>query len=72
MGVGFHSLNGTGYYGNLGKYISHGCIRMKHEDAKKLFKDCPLGTLVLATKGYSSRIVAFAPKDFKNNEEYRR
>ena len=71
MGVGFHSLNGTGYYGNLGKIpSSHGCIRMKHEDAKKLFKDCPLGTLVLATKGYSSRIVAFAPKDFKNNEEY--
>ena len=71
MGVGFHSLDGTGYYGNLGRIpSSHGCIRMRHEDAKKIFKDCPLGTLVLADRGYTARIVAFAPKDFKNKDEY--
>jgi hypothetical protein len=71
MGIGFHSLNGTGYYGNLGvRPSSHGCIRMRHEDVKKLFKDCPLGTFVIAHRGYSARTVGFAPKDFVNPEEY--
>lgn len=71
QGIGFHSIDGTGYYGHLGvRPSSHGCIRMKHEDAKKLFKDCDYGTLVLATKGYSARAVAFAPEDFKNEKEY--
>ena len=71
QGIGFHSIDGTGYYGHLGvRPSSHGCIRMKHEDAKKLFGDCPLGTLVLATKGYSGRTVAFAPENFRNTKEY--
>ena len=71
QGIGFHSIDGTGYYAHLGvRPSSHGCIRMKHGDAEKLFKDSPLGTLVLATKGYSARIIAFAPKDFENNREY--
>jgi len=71
MGIGFHSLDGTGYYGNLGRApSSHGCIRMRHEDAAKIFKDCPLGTLVLAHRGKSIRTVGFAPKDYKNEIEY--
>jgi hypothetical protein len=71
QGIGFHSLNGTGYYGNLGKApSSHGCIRMRHEDALKLFNDCPIGTLVLAHKGHSSRYVGFAPEGYKNEQEY--
>ncbi|MBK8550995.1 MAG: L,D-transpeptidase [Ignavibacteria bacterium] len=71
QGIGFHSIDGTGYYAHLGvRPSSHGCIRMKHDDAKKLFGECPLGTLVLATKGYSARTVAFAPEDFKNEREY--
>ncbi|MBL7127755.1 MAG: L,D-transpeptidase [Ignavibacteria bacterium] len=71
QGIGFHSLAGTGYYGSLGvRPVSHGCIRMKHEDARKLFNDCPMGTLVLAHNGYSSRTVGFAPKDFKNEKDY--
>jgi hypothetical protein len=71
QGIGFHSLNGTGYYGNLGvRPSSHGCIRMRHEDVKKLFKDCPLGTIVLAHRGYTARTIGFAPKDFQNKEEY--
>jgi hypothetical protein len=71
QGIGFHSLNGTGYYGALGKVpSSHGCIRMRHEDAKKLFNDCPLGTLVLAHNGNTSRVVGFAPPDFKNDSDY--
>ncbi len=71
QGIGFHSLNGTGYYGSLGKApSSHGCIRMRHQDAQKLFNECPLGTLVLAHKGHSSRYVGFAPEGFKNEQEY--
>lgn len=71
QGIGFHSLAGTGYYGNLGVApSSHGCIRMRHEDVKKLFKDCPLGTIVIAHRGYSARTVGFAPKDYKDSLEY--
>ncbi|MCB0727007.1 MAG: L,D-transpeptidase [Ignavibacteriae bacterium] len=71
QGIGFHSIDGTGYYVHLGvRPSSHGCIRMKHEDAKKLFADCPKGTLVLALKNYSARTVAFAPQGFKNEREY--
>jgi hypothetical protein len=71
QGIGFHSLAGTGYYGNLGvRPSSHGCIRMRHEDVKKLFKDCSLGTIVIAHRGYSARTVGFAPSDYKNPEEY--
>ncbi len=71
QGVGFHSMNGTGYYAALGKYpSSHGCIRMRHEDAKKIFKDSPLGTIVLAHNGYTARTVGFAPKDYEPPVEY--
>lgn len=71
QGNGFHSLNGTGYYAALGKYpSSHGCIRMSHEDVKKLFDDSPLGTIVLAHNGYTARTVGFAPKDYVPEREY--
>jgi hypothetical protein len=71
MGIGFHALDGTGYYGSLGvRPVSHGCIRMRHEDVKKIFNECPLGTIVLAHRGYSARTVSFAPKDFVNKTEY--
>jgi hypothetical protein len=70
QGIGFHSLNGTGYYGNLGvRPSSHGCIRMRHEDVKKVFGDSPLGTLVLAHRGYTARTVSFAPDGYENPEE---
>ena len=69
QGIGFHSLNGTGYYGNLGvRPSSHGCIRMRHEDVKKVFRECPLGTLVLANRGYTARVVGFAPKGYESKD----
>lgn len=69
QGIGFHSLNGTGYYGNLGvRPSSHGCIRMRHDEVKKVFNDCPLGTLVLAHKGYTARTVGFAPQGYVNKD----
>lgn len=71
MGVGFHGLPGTGYYVHLGiRPSSHGCVRMRNEDVKALFKQCSIGTLVLAHKGHTNRIVAFTPADFKNDAEY--
>jgi hypothetical protein len=71
QGIGFHSIDGTGYYSHLGvRPSSHGCIRMKHKDAEKLFEDCPLGTLVLVSKGRSARTIAFAPREFKNEVDY--
>lgn len=73
QGIGFHSIDGTKYYAHLGvRPSSHGCIRMKHEDAKKLFKDSDKGTLVLASNGVSARTVAFAPQGFENAREYTR
>ncbi|HJY64531.1 MAG TPA: L,D-transpeptidase [Ignavibacteria bacterium] len=71
MGIGFHGLQGTGYYGNLGvRPSSHGCIRMRNEDVKVLFKQCDIGTLVLSHKGYSARTVAFAPEGFQKDTGY--
>ncbi len=71
MGIGFHGLGGTGYYGHLGvRPSSHGCIRMRTADAKVLFNECEIGTLVLSHRGLSARVVAFAPEGFKNDREY--
>ena len=71
MGIGFHGLPGTGYYGNLGvRPSSHGCIRMRNEDVRVLFGLCKIGTLVLSHKGHSARTVSFAPEGFVNESEY--
>lgn len=71
MGIGFHGLAGTGYYSNLGvRPSSHGCIRMRNDDVKQLFKECKIGTLVLAHYGKSARVIAFAPEDFTNDRAY--
>lgn len=71
MGIGFHGLAGTGYHGNLGiRPSSHGCIRMRTADAKELFNECEIGTIVLSHRGQSARVVSFAPEGFKNEREY--
>ncbi len=71
MGIGFHGLAGTGYYGNLGvRPSSHGCIRMRTEDAKVLFGETEIGTLVLVHRGETARVVAFAPEGFHNKGNY--
>uniref|UniRef100_A0A7C4LZX7 Murein L,D-transpeptidase n=1 Tax=candidate division CPR3 bacterium TaxID=2268181 RepID=A0A7C4LZX7_UNCC3 len=36
--IGLHALSGTAYEGRLGSPASHGCIRLSHSDAKKLFE----------------------------------
>ena len=64
FGIGFHSLEGTRYYWNLGKRASsHGCVRLSTEDAKLLFSTVPLGTPVFVHKGSFARVAAFCPSD---------
>lgn len=71
MGIGFHGLPGSGYYGFLGKQpSSHGCIRMRNEDVRELFKETEIGTIVLAHRGNTNRVVAFAPDGFVNDADY--
>ena len=43
---------------------------MRHEDVSVLFKECDIGTLVLAHRGKTARVVAFSPEGFKNDAEY--
>lgn len=63
-GIGFHSLEGRGYYRHLGvRPSSHGCVRLAEVDAKKLFETVELGTPVYVHDGSAARIVSFLPDD---------
>src|SRR5579883_2203238 len=45
--IGFHGLDGKGYYRFLGKRpSSHGCVRLAKENAEWMFDNIPLGTPV--------------------------
>lgn len=71
MGIGFHGLAGTGYYANLGiRPSSHGCIRMRNDDAKVLFKECDIGTIVLVHFGNTARVIAFTPEGYTDTNHY--
>ncbi len=59
--IGFHGLDGSGYYWNLGtRPSSHGCVRIAREDGKILFKSVEKGTPVLVFKNQPARVLAFA------------
>jgi hypothetical protein len=59
-GVGFHGLDGTGYYGNLGvRPSSHGCIRMAREAIKTMYGLVHPGALIMVHSGDPARVVAF-------------
>lgn len=71
QGIGFHSINGTGYYAHLGvRPSSKGCVRLKHDHARDLFNATEMGTLVLAHSRNNKRTVAFAPKEFENHKQF--
>jgi hypothetical protein len=60
-GIGFHALEGNGYYRYLGKKkSSHGCVRVSREDAKELYKKITVGTPVLVHSGNNAVVVGFA------------
>jgi hypothetical protein len=59
-GVGFHGLDGNGYYGYLGKRpSSHGCVRMAREEISDMYALVHPGALILVHYGYPARTIAF-------------
>lgn len=70
-GIGFHSLQGNGYYKYLGvKKSSHGCLRVSREDAQNLFDKIQYGTPVLVHKSNSAVFVGFADRQDKDLKYY--
>lgn len=60
-GIGFHALNGTGYYKYLGKKnVSHGCIRVSREDGEELFNILEKGTPIVVSNGNQAIEIAFS------------
>lgn len=65
-GIGFHALQGNGYYQYLGvKRSSHGCLRISREDAQNLYNKIKYGTPVLVHKDNSALYIGFADKNDK-------
>lgn len=59
-GVGFHGLDGSGYYGYLGvRPSSHGCVRMSREEIAEMYKLVHPGALIMVHYGTPARVVAF-------------
>jgi hypothetical protein len=65
-GIGFHALQGSGYYRFLGKKrSSHGCIRISRESANEIFQSVEKGTPVLVHSGNNAVSIGFANR-FEN------
>ncbi len=59
-GVGFHGLDGSGYYGYLGKRpSSHGCIRMAREEIREMYDMIHVGAPIIVQGGETARVIAF-------------
>ncbi len=67
-GVGFHGLDGSGYYGYLGvRPSSHGCVRMSREEIAEMYKLVHSGALIAVHDGDPARVIAFCdPADTVN------
>ncbi|MCL6446077.1 MAG: peptidoglycan-binding protein [Alicyclobacillus sp.] len=46
---GGYAIHGTNDPASIGKSVSHGCVRMRNEDATALYNTVPIGTLVTIT-----------------------
>jgi len=44
---GTYGIHGTNRPESIGKFASHGCLRMRNQDIEKLYKQIPKNTLVL-------------------------
>lgn len=70
--IGFHGLDGNGYYRTLGvRPSSHGCVRMGREDIKKLYKEVRTGTPVIVHSWRPARVLAFADTTFDKTRALR-
>lgn len=67
--IGFHGLEGRGYYNHLGQRpSSHGCVRISTEDGEQIFKSVKVGTPVIVHNGSPARVFRFAYlKEMKAN-----
>jgi hypothetical protein len=59
--IGFHGLEGSGYYRHLGlRPSSHGCVRIGRDDAEKLYQNVRKGTPVIVHSGEPAVIMKFS------------
>jgi hypothetical protein len=69
-GIGFHALNGNGYYKHLGKRkSSHGCVRISREDSQLIYSRVRVGTPVLVHSGNNAVFIGFSDST-ENYERY--
>ncbi len=69
FGIGFHALQGNGYYKYLGKKnVSHGCLRISREDAEIIYNMIEKGTPVLVHSGNSAVYIEFG--DYREIYKY--
>lgn len=47
---GNYAIHGTNEPGSIGRFVSHGCIRMYNEDVLDLYNRAPLGTEVVVLR----------------------
>lgn len=64
-GIGFHGLDGSGYYGYLGvRPSSHGCLRMAKDAIRTMYSMVHPGAPIMVHYGDPARVVAFCdPRD---------
>ncbi|MGE5479830.1 MAG: L,D-transpeptidase [Chloroflexota bacterium] len=61
--IGFHGLEGRGYYWSLGvRPSSHGCVRIGREDAKDLYSRVKIGAPVMVYSEKPARVFKFAKR----------
>jgi lipoprotein-anchoring transpeptidase ErfK/SrfK len=49
-GGGQYAIHGTNNEGSIGKFVSHGCIRMHNADITDLYNRVSVGTRVVVTR----------------------
>jgi lipoprotein-anchoring transpeptidase ErfK/SrfK len=50
LGNGDYAIHGTNNAGSVGRFVSHGCIRMHNSDVLDLFRRVPVGAPVVVTR----------------------
>jgi hypothetical protein len=70
--IGFHGLEGAGYYRHLGlRPSSHGCVRIGRDDAEKLYQYVRKGTPVIVHSGEPAVEMKFSEiKGFRPNHDF--
>jgi lipoprotein-anchoring transpeptidase ErfK/SrfK len=63
LGGSDYAIHGTNRPSSVGRFVSHGCIRMYNEDIRELFRLVSVGTPVIPRHGRASscRLTAAMP-----------